>query len=302
MMRLATLLDENLLDPNLQATTKPAAVEILLSNLGKKEQALDLKKISKLILARENVEDTSYGRGFAFPHARTDLVSKMHLAIGIARDGLEDCRDGCPLQIVCLLLTPSNISKLYLQTLSALATFARGEGNLTKLLSANSSSDMMDVFWNSGVMVNKEITASDLMRHEPVTVGEKQTLREVANLMFHHRLSALPVVDEDATLIGQISDRDLLTSALPDYKTLATQPDHELPTEPFEELLTKADRIDVSQVYQDDYETASPDDHIVRVSAQIIAKGLRRVYIVDENRRLLGTLHRKDIVNMILRG
>jgi len=302
MMRLATLLNPDYLVPDLSGCGKIEAVDQLLGKIATHDPAIDTDEVMKKILEREMIENTSYGHCFAFPHARTDAVSKMYLAMGVSHGGVESCRDGTPLEVVCLLLTPSSISRMYLQTLSALANFARSEENIAKLKEAHTPYEMLDVIWQSGVMVNREITVADLMRHNPITISECQSLRQAANVLFRHRLSALPVVDDHGKLIGQISDRDLLTAALPDYKSLATTPDFELPEEPFEELLKKADQIEISQIFQDDHITVAPNDNIVPVSAVMVKDDLRRVYVVDEGAGPVGVLHRKDIVNMILRG
>lgn len=303
MIRLATILDPENLVPDASGSSKIEIVDELLNVIARHEPDMDVAQVWEKILEREGIEDTSYGRGFAFPHARTDAVSKMHLAIGVSKAGAEEaCRDGSTLHVFCLLLTPSNISKMYLQTLSALAMFARGEGNLQRLRDCKSSEEMMEVIWNSGVMVNRDITVNDLMRHDPVFARENHTLRDVANQLFRHRLSALPVIDKDKRLLGHVTDRDLLTAALPDFKALAADANFTPPEEPFEELLKRADTIDVAQLYQEDHVTVHPEESIVRVSALMIAQDLRRVYVTDDQERLVGVLHRKDIVNMILRG
>lgn len=302
MMRLATLLDPELLEPNLSGCTKMEAVDHLLSLIARKDNSINIQEVRSKILEREGIEDTSYGHGFAFPHARTDAVSKMYLALGVSPEGVEHCKDGSHLEVVCLLLTPSNISKLYLQTLSALASFAREIGNLDKLKGARSSYEILDIIWQSGVMVQKKITVGDLMRFDPVVAHEKQSLKEIANMLFRHRLSGLPVVDSKNVLLGHVTDRDLLTAALPEYTSYISCPECDLPGEPFEELLKRADQIAVEQLYQVDHETVRADEDIVRVSARMISGDLRRVYVVEDGGKLVGVLHRKEIVNMILRG
>ncbi|MDD4050396.1 MAG: PTS sugar transporter subunit IIA, partial [candidate division Zixibacteria bacterium] len=79
-MRLANLLDEALVTHNLKATTKHEAIEELLALVQKKYPDNNYKAILKSILDREEVENTSYGRGIAFPHARTDAVTEMYIA------------------------------------------------------------------------------------------------------------------------------------------------------------------------------------------------------------------------------
>ncbi|MBN2225778.1 MAG: PTS sugar transporter subunit IIA [candidate division Zixibacteria bacterium] len=301
-MRLANMLKEEYIVENLPATTKEAAIDILLKLLQNDKPGINITKIKELVMEREEIEDTSYGRGFAFPHARTDEVDDMYVLVGISRSGLVDrTRDDVPLNVVVLLLTPSHISRLYLQTLSAFASFARTEGNLEKLANTASKADVIEVIWNSGVMVEKELTVKDIMRRDVATVTPNHSLKMVANIMFKNRLSALAVIDDDGNLLGQITDRNLIQAVLPDYKTLISNLTYSRETEPFEELLKQEDKLTVEQVYTKDHEIASLNTRIVEVAGMMIFKDLRRVF-VTEGTKLIGILLRKDIANMIIRG
>jgi mannitol/fructose-specific phosphotransferase system IIA component (Ntr-type)/CBS domain-containing protein len=301
-MRLANLLKESLVLHNLKAETKEAAIDELLDILKKEHPAVNLKVIKDLIIEREDIENTSYGHGFAFPHARTDEIDEMHILVGVSKNGLKDrTRDNIPLAAVILLLTPSNIPKLYLQALSAFATFARTEGNLQKLAAASSADDVVDIIWQSRVKVEKELTAKDLMHRDVVSVTPDDTLKTAANLMFKNRMSCLAVVDGDGNLLGQITDKDLITAALSDYEAIISTPNSKIEGEPFEELIKKENQIKVSQLYKTDYATAKAETSLVDVAALMIQKDLRRVFVTKEN-KLVGILARKDIVNMIIRG
>lgn len=301
-MRLANLLDEALVAHHLQATTKREAIEELLALVGKKFPDYNYKTILQSILDREEVENTSYGRGIAFPHARTDAVSEMHIAVGISPDGLSDrTPDNKPLQMICLMLTPSSIARLYLQTLSAFASFGRNPENLAAVIRATSPGTVIDAIWESGVTVEKEITAKDLMRHDVICVNPNDSLKRVGNLMFRHRLSALAVVDKNHKLLGQVTDKELIHAALPDFKTFISNLNDSMDVEPFEELLKREDKIKVKQLYVTNHEVVHPDTKIVEVAAMMLFKDLRRVFVVEDD-RLIGILLRKDIVNMIIRG
>lgn len=301
-MRLGNLLKENLVVENLTAATKREAIDELLHLIKKHRPSFNLESVKEVVLEREEIEDTSYGHGFAFPHARTDEVDDMYVALGISKNGLEDkTPDDIPLAVVVLLLTPSHISKLYLQTLSAFAAFARADGNLEKIRAATNKAEVIDVIWQSAVTVDKEITVKDIMRRDVATVHPEDTLKHVANMMFKHRLSAMAVVDDECRLLGQITDRDLVQAALPDFKALINNLNYSMDVEPFEELLKQEDKIKVAQLYQTDHEITSSDTRLVEVAAQMIFKDLRRVFVVRDE-KLIGILLRKDIVNMIIRG
>ena len=76
-MRLANTLEQKYIIENLTASTKEKAVDELLELLQKDKPSINVKRIKELIQEREDIENTSYGRGFAFPHARTDEVDDM---------------------------------------------------------------------------------------------------------------------------------------------------------------------------------------------------------------------------------
>ena len=301
-MKLANLIMERRVNTDLRTRTKDEAVQELLDMIKAEGVKFDYATVLHSVREREEIENTSYGRGFAFPHARTDAVEEMSILIGVSKQGLQDkTPDGVPVHVVCLLLTPSTIAKLYLQTLSGLAAFARMKGTLDKLLSISNKRDLIKLISDANVAVDKELMVKDVMRHDVATVTPDDTLKEVANKMFRNRLSALAVVDKDNKLLGVISDRDLIKAALPDYQALISNLNYSLDVEPFEELLKQEDKIKVSQLYRTDYEVTTPETRIVEVAAMMIFKDVRRVFVTSGD-NLVGILLRKDIVNMIIRG
>ncbi len=301
-MKLANLLMERRISMDLRARTKDDAVRELLQMIQAEGISVDVEAVLACVREREEIENPSYGRGFAFPHARTDAVREMYILVGVSRHGLDERGvDGLPVHVVCLLLTPSTIAKLYLQTLSGLASFARRSDTLDKVLNAATKADLIKLVADTNVTVDKELMVKDVMRHSVACVTPDQTLKDVANQMFRNSLSALAVVDHEGRLVGVIDDRDLIKAALPDYKALIENLNYSIDVEPFEELLKKEDKIKVAQLYREDYEVATPDTKIVEVAAMMIFKNVRRVF-VTEGSQLVGVLLRKDIVNMVIRG
>jgi len=301
-MKLANLLMERRINMDLKAHTKDEAVQELLDMIVAEGISLEYRVILDSIREREEIENTSYGRGFAFPHARTDAVDELYILMGVSRAGLKTKgADNLPVHVVCLLLTPSTIAKLYLQTLSGLAAFARTPGTLDTVLSAATTADLIKLVADTNVTVDKELMVKDVMRHNVATVTPDDSLKEVANRMFRNRLSALAVVDDQNKLLGVINDRDLIKAALPDYKSLISNLNYSIDVEPFEELLKKEDKIKVSQLFRTDFEVTTPTTRIVEVAALMIFKNIRRVFVSHDD-KLIGILLRKDIVNMIIRG
>ena len=301
-MKLANLLMEDRINLDLKSRTKGAAVCELLGMLHDEGIDLDFDAIIDSVREREEVEDTSYGHGCAFPHARTDAVSEMYVLIGISKQGLEGkTSDGVPLHVICLLLTPTTIAKLYLQMLSGLARVGRTPGVLEKLLAIETKGDLIRLVADCNVMIDKELLVRDIMRHKVESVTPDDTIKAVADQLFRHRLSALAVVDHDHRLLGIVNDRDVIMAALPNYAQLVREGSYALDFEPFEELLKKEHTIKVSQLYRTDIEVVAPETRVVEVAAKMILKNIRRVFVVEDN-QLVGIVLRKDIVNMVIRG
>ena len=142
---------------DLKARTKDEAVNELLDLLRGEHVDLDYEEVIRSVQSREEVENTSYGRGFAFPHARTAAVNELYILVGISKQGLEDkTPDDIPVHVICLLLTPSTIAKLYLQTLSGLATFARQPGILERVRGINHNAELIRLVADTGVSIDKE--------------------------------------------------------------------------------------------------------------------------------------------------
>jgi CBS domain-containing protein len=63
-----------------------------------------------------------------------------------------------------------------------------------------------------GVQRHAAIIAGELMTTPAVTIDPAETVATAARVMTTHRISRLPVVDKDGTLIGIVSKGDLLSA------------------------------------------------------------------------------------------
>ena len=75
------------------------------------------------------------------------------------------------------------------------------------------------------------------MVEDPVTVGPDATIDELDSLCGHYRVSGLPVVNEDGTLVGIITNRDLRFVPQDEWATLRVR-----------DCMTPRDRLVVGQV------------------------------------------------------
>jgi CBS domain-containing protein len=60
----------------------------------------------------------------------------------------------------------------------------------------------------------RSIEVAEVMSRDPVAVGPGVSLREAAELMLRHQIGCLPVVQPDRSLIGLVTETDLVRAAL----------------------------------------------------------------------------------------
>ena len=60
-----------------------------------------------------------------------------------------------------------------------------------------------------------DLRVADLMTIDPVAVSVDASIEDAEELLRQHRITGLPVVDPNGTLVGVISQTDLLYLALP---------------------------------------------------------------------------------------
>ncbi|UER67621.1 cation:proton antiporter [Borrelia sp. BU AG58] len=89
----------------LKATNK---IEALRELLGVIKVEIDKEMILQDLMAREKVITTALKEGFAIPHLKTNLIKKMHIAIGISHNGIDfNAIDNNLSHIFILILYPA---------------------------------------------------------------------------------------------------------------------------------------------------------------------------------------------------
>ena len=133
--------------------------------------------------------------------------------------------------------------------------------------------------------------AKDVMTTHVVAVRSDASYREMANALRTNQVSGLPVVDAEGTVVGVVSQIDLLTKGsmdtrrgwLPRRKHVATAE------------LTAADLMTRPAV------TTSPDELVPSVARLMSARRLRRVPVIDSQGRLVGIICRSDVLSVFSR-
>lgn len=112
------------------------------------------------------------------------------------------------------------------------------------------------------------VSARELMTRDVITISADSSTHEAARVLVDHRISGLPVLSSDGTVVGLLSVYDLLA------KSGAT----------------------VSDVMSREVTTVPDTATLSSVRAVLVSQHLRRVPVVDPEGRLVGIISLGDLV------
>ena len=146
-MNVIDLIDAKVVISSLKSSAKKQAIEELLQVLQSSGKVQNRELALKDILARESYLSTGMENGLAVPHAKTDAVNELVVAFGLHRSGLDfESLDGKSAHFVFLVLSPRDTSGPHIQALAAISRLLKDEKTRKKLLNADSSEKILEVF------------------------------------------------------------------------------------------------------------------------------------------------------------
>lgn len=146
-MKIATILQENLINLNLQSTEKMAAIQELVALVAAAKEITDKDEFLKTIIEREELETTGIGEGIAIPHGRTDTIKELVIAFGRSETGVDfKSLDNNPAYLLFLIVSPQNASGIYLRTLAKISRLLKNYDFRRALRTAKTPKEIIDLF------------------------------------------------------------------------------------------------------------------------------------------------------------
>ncbi|MET9657438.1 CBS domain-containing protein [Streptomyces sp. NPDC006510] len=123
-------------------------------------------------------------------------------------------------------------------------------------------------------------TVDDVMTHAVIPVNRGAPFKDIVEAMRRWRISALPVVSDEGRVVGVVSEADLLLKAQGGDESRA---------------VTAGQLMTVPAV-------TVPRNAGIPGAARLMARGhLKRLPVVDDDRRLVGVVSRGDLLKIYLR-
>ncbi len=134
--RLSKLLDPARITLALQSTKRTAAINEVAKLLAGHPDVVNQDGFYQELLARDRLDTTCLGNGIALPHARTEHVKKIVVAVGRSDSGVLFENSNQNVRLMFVLGTPKNNPTDYLILVGTLCRLIKDEANRTALLAA----------------------------------------------------------------------------------------------------------------------------------------------------------------------
>ena len=145
-MKLSKITSPDLIKIGVRSQTKTELLLELLDLLVAKGQVHDREKVLKALLVRESQQSTGLESGIAVPHAKTDAVSILQLAVGVSKDGMDfDSLDSKPSRLFFLMLAPPGASGPHIEALSEIARLCSNNEVLSMMMNAETPFAMYEL-------------------------------------------------------------------------------------------------------------------------------------------------------------
>ncbi len=141
----------------------------------------------------------------------------------------------------------------------------------------------------------------DIMTRTPKTVSPDDKLQEVASIMCLYRIPALPVVDEEGKLVGNISEMDLLKNLLPTIDDIVAG-GAVLEIDRMTSNYSASMKQRVSDIMTKSPVSVSPDQHILKATAKMTSYRFRRIPVTDSDGKLIGVMSLGDVHKAIFQS
>jgi CBS domain-containing protein len=135
--------------------------------------------------------------------------------------------------------------------------------------------------------------ARDIMTSPVQTVWQNASVESAAELMTAKSVTALPVVSSDGTLVGMVSEGDLLWHRVPAEPT--TNPAYLSDTDPDHRPGMVVEVMSAFPL------TTTPRTDVAEVAEAMLQNDVRSIPVI-ENRVVVGIISRRDILRAMVRG
>ncbi|MEC9493110.1 PTS sugar transporter subunit IIA [Flexistipes sp.] len=145
-MNLSDYVDEDLVCEVDGSPDKNTVLSDLVEILYDKELLKDKEGAYDALVDREKLGSTGVGEEVAIPHAKLDSIDDVIVLLAISKKGIDfESIDKQPVKVIFLVLASVKKMNLHLKTLARISRLIKSTDFKTKVLSASSKSEILNI-------------------------------------------------------------------------------------------------------------------------------------------------------------
>jgi PTS system nitrogen regulatory IIA component len=260
-------------------------------------QAVEVRSLIKpMILEREREASTGLAGGLAYPHARVPGFRGFALCLSTLREPIEyETLDGQPVRLALMAVTPQETPMVGIQTASYFANLMSREETREFLLSENDPDRVYEYLVRNQPVVE----ARHVMRPVRVSVCPDTPLRTVAHTMRKHDVEAVPVIDEQGRIVGEITADLLLKKGLPEFFNQLSSVAFIRYFDPFEKYFEEETRSQARDLMSSDFATFEENATLLEIVYLLSVRRYPKIYVVRDG-LVVGVVDRAAVIDRIL--
>ncbi|MCF6290862.1 MAG: CBS domain-containing protein [Desulfobacterales bacterium] len=149
------------------------------------------------------------------------------------------------------------------------------------------------------------LTAKDIMTPDPITVSPDMPVRKLADLLWKNRISGAPVVDADNTLLGVVTESDLIDQTKKVHiPTMISFLDSVILLESQKKMkkeLTKMAGSQVRDICSQELVSVGDNTPLDEIATIMAEKNIHTLPVVADS-HLVGVIGKSDIIRTLAEG
>jgi PTS system nitrogen regulatory IIA component len=257
--------------------------------------------ILERILEREQQRTTVVGEGVAFPHARLPGFSGIGVALATLKQPIDfDQGESPPVNIVCLVLTPRQTPTSSLKIMSGLCRGLAKSDYREKLCATQDPEQAIDMLAACDVEIDLPICGRDIMLPPNLTFQVDTPTSVIARRFFEKHVDAAPVIDHAGHIVGEVTTNRMFRFGVPPFFHQLKSVSFIAHYDPFEKYFAQEEKLTASDIMIDNVAIHSPDSTLLEIVFDLAVRRYPLVYIVDNNRKLIGIINRAAVLENII--
>ena len=259
---------------------------------------LNHEQILQALLKREAQRTTAVGEGIAFPHARLEHLTQALIAVATFEEPV--LFEEFPVRIICLFLVPASDASISLKLMAQLSRLLMKPDVREAMFDVQTPEEMRSIVKQHNPRIDKAIEAGDIMRMPRFSIREDEPVSKCTHTMSVNSLSAIPVINDDHRILGEITVERLFRYGLPDFFSKLKSVSFIAEFDPFEKYFADERDILARDMMEATARTVPANYTIMEIVFDLAIRNYPKLYVIDAEGRWIGTIDKGVVLDNVI--